>query len=135
MSDQHPEGFGPHNPDFSGPEPHVQRRPNEDERKLGYPTERGGGKFDEEPELEDLQYPFEDEDGRVVTPEAAVPTQVEPDDLDEEDGPPPETDADLVGPTVPDFMLEIDEDDELDAEAGAPVEGETPDAALARVEA
>jgi dihydrofolate synthase/folylpolyglutamate synthase len=134
MSEQQPEGFGSHNEEIYGPEPHVPRRENEDERLLGYPTEREGGRFDVEPENEDLRFPYEDEDGVVVTPEPVAPVVVEPDVAAE----PVETDADIVGPRMPDDPPDMDVDDDIDREGNvdySPVSDETPAAALTRVEA
>jgi dihydrofolate synthase/folylpolyglutamate synthase len=134
MTTQQPEGFGEHNEEIYGPEPHVPRRENEDERLLGYPTEREGGRFDVEPENEDLRFPYEDEGGVVVTPEPVAPVVVEPD----EPAQPVETDADIVGPRMPDDAPDMDVDDDLDRDGDvdySPVPDETPAAALARVEA
>ena len=126
MSEQQPEGFGPHNEDIYGPEPHVPRSTTEDERLLGYPTERNDDRFENVPETTDLLYPFDDEGGVVTTPEPPAPPVVV------------ETDNDLVGPFVPDADVDAELDDDIDREGEAdysPVDGETPAEALARVEA
>ncbi len=124
--DQQPEGFGEHNEEIYGPEPHIAPSTTEDERLLGYPTDRASGRFDTEPETEDLLYPFEDEGGVTTTPEAAAaPTVVE-------------TDEDVVAPRMPDDAPDMDVADDGDREGEvdySPVADETPAQALVRVEA
>ncbi|MCU1677031.1 MAG: FolC bifunctional protein [Frankiales bacterium] len=126
MSTQQPEGFGPHNEEIYGPEPHIAPSTTEDERLLGYPTDRASGRFETEPETEDLLFPYDDEGGVTTTPEPAAPPTVV------------ETDEDVVAPRRPDDVPEMDVADDVDREGEvdySPVPDETPEQALARVEA
>ena len=124
--DQQPEGFGEHNEEIFGPEPHIAPSTTEDERLLGYPTDRAAGRFDTEPETRDLLYPYEDEGGVTTTPGPAEPPTVV------------ETDEDVVAARRPDDAPEMDVADDVDREGEidySPVPDETPAAALERVEA
>ncbi|MDQ1682970.1 MAG: dihydrofolate synthase / folylpolyglutamate synthase [Frankiaceae bacterium] len=124
--DQQPEGFGEHNEEIYGPEPHIAPSTTEDERLLGYPTDRASGRFETEPETKDLLYPYEDEGGVTTTPEPAEAATVV------------ETDEDVVATRRPDDVPEMDVADDVDREGEidySPVPEETPAAALLRVEA